>query len=76
MNITVLSHILHPENSNGKCFGTILTGNTCVTVLVIGWGVTSDSWFGFTFNVSMTQSIFYSQKCCYSFMKLNEKQII
>jgi len=26
---------LHPENSNGRCSGTILTGNTCVTVLVI-----------------------------------------
>jgi len=30
---------LHPENSNGICSGTIITGNTCVTVLVIG-GVT------------------------------------
>ena len=30
---------LHPENSNGRCSGTILTGNTCVTVLVIGGGV-------------------------------------
>jgi len=29
---------LHPENSNGRCSGTILTGNTCVTVLVIGGG--------------------------------------
>jgi len=29
---------LHPENSNGRCTGTILTGNTCVTVLVIGGG--------------------------------------
>ena len=27
---------LHPENSNGRCLGTILTGHTCVTVLVIG----------------------------------------
>ena len=27
---------LHPENSNGRCSGTILTGNTSVTVLVIG----------------------------------------
>jgi len=32
---------LHPENSNGRCSGTILTGNTCVTVLVIGGGVLS-----------------------------------
>ena len=30
---------LHPENSNGRCSGTILTENTCVTVLVIGGGV-------------------------------------
>jgi len=29
---------LHPENSNGRWSGTILTGNTCVTVLVIGGG--------------------------------------
>ena len=29
---------LHPENSNGRCSGTILTGNTCVTVPVIGGG--------------------------------------
>jgi len=29
---------LHPENSNGRCSGTILTGNTCVSVLVIGGG--------------------------------------
>ena len=32
---------LHPENSNGRCSGTILTGNTCVTVPVIGGGVFS-----------------------------------
>ena len=30
---------LHPENSNGRFSGTILTGNTCVTVPVIGGGV-------------------------------------
>ena len=30
---------LHPENSNGRCSSTIFTGNTCVTVLVIGGGV-------------------------------------
>ena len=32
---------LHPENSNGRCSGTILTGNICVTVLVIraGWSI-------------------------------------
>jgi len=29
---------LHPDNSNGRCSGTILTGNTCVTVPVIGGG--------------------------------------
>ena len=29
---------LHPVNSNGRCSGTILTGNTCVTVPVIGGG--------------------------------------
>ena len=30
---------LHPENSNGRCSRTIITGNTCVTVLVIVGGV-------------------------------------
>ena len=34
---------LHPENSNGRCSGTILTGNTCVTVPVIGGGDIVDS---------------------------------
>ena len=29
---------LHPENSNGRCSGICLTGNTYVTVLVIGGG--------------------------------------
>jgi len=28
----------HPGNSNGRCSGTIFTGNTCVTVLVNGGG--------------------------------------
>ena len=31
---------LHPKNSNGRCSGTILTGNTCVTVPVIGGVIT------------------------------------
>ena len=30
------------KNSNERCSGTILTGNTCVTVLVMGGGDTSD----------------------------------
>jgi len=33
---------LHPENSNGRCSGTIITGNTCVTVPVIGGGESGD----------------------------------
>ena len=37
--LTVFVPYLHPENSNGRCSGTILTGNTCVTVPVIGGGV-------------------------------------
>jgi len=38
--LTVSSYTLylHPDNSNGRCSGTILRGNTCVTVLVIGGG--------------------------------------
>ena len=31
--------IFNPGNSNGRCSGTFLTGNTCVTDPVIGGGV-------------------------------------
>jgi len=32
-------------NSNGRCSGTILTGNTCVTVLVIRGGCIMPDYF-------------------------------